>query len=225
MFGNKTLYTTTKCRSMTTRNEINKIEQVLNELSLNLSVYLNAQDEIKITEKNGNFMRCYPIRVQFKFDNDFFEIIDRDKVMNYGYSTIKAITYYHGNEVYDIYMESDWEMTTKSEFEQQWNNCKEDVKKIRLTNGDAILATEYFTILSYVDLIGNDWHIGVFDFKNIEGIECEWEMNCPKCGIDVKGSFQYFYRCYKCHTVFYVMNEGTLKEYKLDKRVIRKWQQ
>ena len=47
-------------------------------------------------------------------------------------------------------------------------------------------------------------------------------MNCPKCGIDVKGSPQYFYRCYNCHTVFYVTNEGTLKEYKLDKRVIRK---
>ena len=32
-------------------------------------------------------------------------------------------------------------MTTKEEFEQQWNNCKEDVKKIRLTNGDTIFAT------------------------------------------------------------------------------------
>ena len=49
---------------MTTKEGINKIEQVLNELFSNLSVYLNAQDEIKITEKNGNFMRCYPIRMQ-----------------------------------------------------------------------------------------------------------------------------------------------------------------
>ena len=64
-------------------------------------------------------------------------------------------------------------MTTKNDFVEMWDNCKEDVKKIRLTNGDAILATEYFTILSYVDLIGNDWHIGVFDFNNIKGIESD----------------------------------------------------
>ena len=47
-------------------------------------------------------------------------------------------------------------------------------------------------------------------------------MKCPKCKIDVKSSPQYFYRCYNCHTVSYVTNEGTLKEYKLDKRVIKK---
>ena len=64
-------------------------------------------------------------------------------------------------------------MTTKSEFEQQWNNCKEDVKKIRLTSGDCVFATRYIVILSSVDLIGNDWHIGVFHFKNIKGIECD----------------------------------------------------
>ena len=64
-------------------------------------------------------------------------------------------------------------MTTKSEFEQQWNDSKEDVKKIRLTSGDCVFATRYIVILSSVDLIGNDWHIGIFDFKNIKGIECD----------------------------------------------------
>ena len=64
-------------------------------------------------------------------------------------------------------------MTTKSEFEQQWNNCKEDVKKIRLTSGDCVFATRYIIILSSVVLIGNDSPIGVFDFKNIKGIESD----------------------------------------------------
>ena len=64
-------------------------------------------------------------------------------------------------------------MATKEEFERQWNNCKEDVKKIRLTNGDTIFATGYLLIMQYLVLEGYKWEIGVFDFKNIKGIECE----------------------------------------------------
>ena len=64
-------------------------------------------------------------------------------------------------------------MTTKEEFVEMWNNCKEDVKKIRLTSGDCVFATRYIVILSSVVLIGNDWPIGVFDFKNIKGIESD----------------------------------------------------
>ena len=47
-------------------------------------------------------------------------------------------------------------------------------------------------------------------------------MKCLNCEIDVKDSPQYFYRCHNCHTISYVTNGKTLKEYKLDKRVIRK---
>ena len=64
-------------------------------------------------------------------------------------------------------------MTTKEEFEKEWNNCKEDVKKIRLTNGDTIFATGYLLIMQYLVLEGYKWEIGVFDFKNIKRIECE----------------------------------------------------
>ena len=64
-------------------------------------------------------------------------------------------------------------MTTKSEFERQWNNCKEDVKKIRLTSGDCVFATRYLFITQYLLLQGLKWDIGVFNFENIKGIECE----------------------------------------------------
>ena len=64
-------------------------------------------------------------------------------------------------------------MTTKNEFVEMWNNCNEIVKKIRLTSGGCVFATRYIVILSSVDLIGNDWHIGIFDFTNIKGIECD----------------------------------------------------
>ena len=64
-------------------------------------------------------------------------------------------------------------MTTGNEFVEMWNNCHEIVKKIRLTSGDCVFATGYIIILSSVDLIGNDWHIGIFDFTNIKGIECD----------------------------------------------------
>ena len=64
-------------------------------------------------------------------------------------------------------------MTTKEEFEKEWNNCKEDVKKIRLTSGDCVFATGYLLIMQYLVLEGYKWEIGVFDFKNIKGIECE----------------------------------------------------
>ena len=64
-------------------------------------------------------------------------------------------------------------MTTKSEFEQQWNNCKEDVKKIRLTSGDCVFATGYLLITQSLLLQGLKWYIGVFKFENIKGIECE----------------------------------------------------
>ena len=64
-------------------------------------------------------------------------------------------------------------MTTKEEFVEMWDNCSDTVKKIRLTSGDCVFATGYIIILSSVDLIGNDWHIGIFGFKNIKGIECD----------------------------------------------------
>ena len=64
-------------------------------------------------------------------------------------------------------------MTTKEEFEQQWNNCKEDVKKIRLTNGDTIFATGYLLIMQYLVLEDYKLDIGVFKFENIKGIESE----------------------------------------------------
>ena len=64
-------------------------------------------------------------------------------------------------------------MATKEEFVEMWNNCSDTVKKIRLTNGYCVFATRYIIILSSVDLIDNDWYIGIFDFKNIKGIECE----------------------------------------------------
>ena len=64
-------------------------------------------------------------------------------------------------------------MVTKTEFESQWNNCKEDVKKIRLTNGDCVFATGYLLITQYLLLQGLKWDIGVFKFENIKGIESE----------------------------------------------------
>ena len=64
-------------------------------------------------------------------------------------------------------------MTTNEEFEQQWNTCKEDVKKIRLTNGDCVFATGYLLITQSLLLQGLKWYIGVFKFENIKGIECE----------------------------------------------------
>ena len=64
-------------------------------------------------------------------------------------------------------------MITKEEFEKEWNNCKEDVKKIRLTSGDCVFATGYLLITQSLLLQGLKWYIGVFDFKNIKGIECE----------------------------------------------------
>ena len=64
-------------------------------------------------------------------------------------------------------------MTTKEEFVEMWDNCSDTVKMIRLTNGDCVFANRYIVILSFVDLIGNDWYIGIFDFKNIKGIECD----------------------------------------------------
>ncbi len=64
-------------------------------------------------------------------------------------------------------------MTTKSEFVEMWNNCKQSIKTIRLMNGDSVFATDYNTILFFVDLMGINWHIGVFNFNNIKGIECE----------------------------------------------------
>ena len=64
-------------------------------------------------------------------------------------------------------------MVTKTEFESQWNNCKEDVKKIRLTSGDCVFATGYLLITQYLLLEGYKWEIGVFKFENIKGIECE----------------------------------------------------
>ena len=64
-------------------------------------------------------------------------------------------------------------MTTKNEFERQWNDCREDVKKIRLTNGDCVFATGYLLITQYLLLQGLEWEIGVFKFENIKGIECD----------------------------------------------------
>ena len=64
-------------------------------------------------------------------------------------------------------------MATKEEFESQWNNCKEDVKKIRLTSGDCVFATGYLLITQYLLLQGFEWEIGVFNFENIKGIECD----------------------------------------------------
>ena len=64
-------------------------------------------------------------------------------------------------------------MITKEEFEKEWNNCKEDVKKIRLTSGDCVFATGYLLITQSLLLQGLKWYIGVFKFENIKGIECD----------------------------------------------------
>ena len=64
-------------------------------------------------------------------------------------------------------------MVTKEEFESQWNNCKEDVKKIRLTSGDCVFATCYWLAYSTIMFEVDGFQIGVFNFDNIKGIECE----------------------------------------------------
>ena len=64
-------------------------------------------------------------------------------------------------------------MATKEEFVEMWDNCKEDVKKIRLTSGDCVFAIGYLLITQYLLLQGLVWEIGVFKFENIKGIECD----------------------------------------------------
>ena len=64
-------------------------------------------------------------------------------------------------------------MTTKSEFEQQWNNCKEDVKKIRLTSGDCVFADSYVIGENLIDFDLDNVTFGVFSFENIKKIESE----------------------------------------------------
>ena len=62
-------------------------------------------------------------------------------------------------------------MITDKEFEELWQKDERVIKKIRLDNGGVVYAMDYYNKDDNIKFSMDGWVIGVFNFKNIKGIE------------------------------------------------------